>query len=223
MKKIICLALLAAGLSGAVAAQDLALLIEHESVSLGADGVTRIARFSERLVRRDANSWLARVLPPGAHEEADHQAGGKGHKHMDVAAASRWVQLGEDGRLRVRIVDAHEKKVVDVGAPDYANIGFDGRWATASQLLDPQQLKRMAPSKRAAPVGARWYESATPAGAKVQVLWDEQGGYPRRIESRSASGSGRSTMVSTREPMPAVLPWTTLGGYAQKEYSDLLD
>lgn len=223
MKKFICAALLGAGLSSAVAAQDLALLIEHESVSLGADGVTRIQRFSERLVRRDTNSWLARVLPPGAHEEADHQAGGQGHKHMDVAAASRWVQRGEDGRLRVRIVDAHERKVVDVGAPDYANIGFDGRWSTASQLLDPAQVGRMKRIDRAAPAGARWYEGGSPGGAKVQLLWDERGQFPRRIESSNASGSSRSTMATTREPMPATLPWTTLGGYAVKEYSDLLD
>jgi len=221
MKKFLGLALLGLCLSTAAVAQDLALRIEHESVTLGADGVTRIARFSERLVRRDANAWLARVLPPGAHEAADHQAGGQGHKHMDVAAASRWVQRGDDGRLRVRIVDAHERKVVDVGAPDYANIGFDGRWATASQLLDPAQLGRMKRSDRAAPAGARWYEGASPGGAKVQLLWDEQGQYPRRIES--SQGSSRSTMATTREAMPATLPWTALSGYAQKEYSDLLD
>jgi len=30
-------------------------------------------------------------------------------------------------------------------------------------------------------------------------------------------------MVVTREKMPAVMPWTQLKGYEQKEYSDLLD
>ena len=128
----------------------------------------------------------------------------------------------DDGKLRVRIVDAHEKMVVDVPPVDYANIGFDGKWTTASQLLDPEQIKRMKASSRNAPAGTRWYEGGS-RDAKVQVLWDEKDRYPRRIESANANGTRRSTMSATREAMPAVMPWTRLNGYAQKEYSDLLD
>ncbi|WP_374261454.1 hypothetical protein [Zoogloea sp.] len=222
MHKILIRTLCGALIATAAHADDLALKVEHETVALGADGVTRITRFGERLIRRDNQSWVARILPPGAHEEADHQAGGKTHKHMDVSAASRWVQRGEDGKLRVRIVNGHEKMIVDVAPVDYANIGFDGRWTTAAQLLDPEQIKRMKPIPRSAPAGARWYEGGT-RDAKVQVLWDESARYPRRIESTNASGTQRATLTATREAMPATLPWATLTGYAQKEYSDLLD
>jgi hypothetical protein len=201
---------------------ELALKVEHELISTGADGVTRITRFGERLVRQDAQSWVSRILPPGAHDEQAHEAGGKGHKHMDVTAASRWVVRAADGSLRVRVVNAHDKVVVDVGAPDYANIGFDGQWTSASQLLDPAQLRRMKPLARPAPAGARWYEGGS-REVPVAVLWDEQAQYPRRIESSARSGQQRSTMVVTREAMPAVMPWTALQGYVQKEYSDLLD
>lgn len=203
-------------------AQDLALKVEHETTALGADGVTRITRFSERLIRRDNQSWVARILPPGAHEEADHQAGGKTHKHMDISSAARWVLRGPDGKLRVRIVNDHEKMIVDVAPVDYANIGFDGRWTTASQLLDPAQIGRMKSVNRTAPAGARWYESAT-RDTKVAVLWDEKEKYPRRIESANGTGTQAAIMKVTRETMPAVLPWSNLNGYVQKEYSDLLD
>ena len=203
-------------------AQDLALKIEHESTSLSADGVTRITRFSERLVRRDHQSWLSRIMPAAAHEEVEPSSGAKNHKHMDVNAASRWVVRTSDGKLRVRIVNAQEKLVVDVAPTDYGNIGFDGRWSTASQLIDPLQLQRMKVSNREAPVGTRWYEGGS-RGQRVMLLWDEKGLYPRRIESVNAQGSQSSQMVVTREAMPERLPWVGLASFSQKEYADLLD
>lgn len=205
-----------------VLADDLAVRVQHDITVLGADGVTRITRFGERLVRQGNNSWVVRIVPAGAHGEAEHAHGGKAHKHMDLAAAARWVSREADGKLRVRLINSHEKMVVEVPAADYGNIGFDGKWATASNLLDPEQLKRMKPISRSAPQGARWYEGST-ASARVQVLWDATARYPMRIESRNASGSSHSTMEVNREPMPRVLPWTQLEGYARKDYSDLLD
>ncbi len=222
MNKPLLATLLAGFLSGAVHADELALRVEHETTALGADGVTRSTRFGERLIRRDNQSWVARILPPGAHDDSEHQTGGKNHKHMDVSAAARWVQRSDDGTLRVRIVDSHEKLVVDVAAVDYANIGFDGRWSTAAQLLDPEQIKRMKPVARSAPAGARWYEGGS-GGTRVHVLWDENARFPRRIESANSGGNRRATLTATREAMPAVMPWAGLDGYARKEYSDLLD
>jgi len=221
-KKTIALFLIGAGLTLSVQAQDLAVKIDNETTTLQADGVTRITRFSERLVRRNNQSWVARILPVGAHEDADHHGADKGHKHMDVNAAARWVLKGEDGKLHVRIVNEHEKMVVDVSPVDYGNIGFDGKWSSASQLMDAEQIKRMKTSSRAAPVGTRWVEGGA-RDVKVQVLWDEQAQYPRRIESANAKGTYVSTMVVTREAMPAQMPWAKTGAYKQKEYSDLLD
>ena len=222
MKKALLPALLGILLATPALADDLAVRVEHEITTLSADGVTRVTRFGERLVRRDTQSWVARILPAGAHAEADHKHAGKGHKHMDLASAARWVEQGADGKLRVRVVDTHEKVIVEITPVDYGNIGFDGKWSTASQLLDPEQIKRMKAITRSAPAGARWYEGGT-RDAKVQVLWDEKENYPRRIDSANAAGTSRSSMVVTREKMPSVMPWTQLKGYAQKEYSDLLD
>lgn len=200
---------------------DLALRVEHEMTTVGEDGVTRTVRFAERLVRRDSESWVARVVPAVAHDDDEHRAGGREHKHMDISAASRWVTRRPDGTLQVRIVDDHRRVVFEVGKTDFANIGFDGRWTTANQLLDPQQVQRMKPSARHAPPGARWFE--VQGATRVSVLWDEQEQYPRRIESGNAAGTRRSTLVAFREAMPSQMPWTRLEGFQQRDYSDLLD
>ena len=222
MKKYLFSLLLGLATTLPAAAQDLALRIEHESYALGSDGVTRITRFSERLIRRDRQSWVARIVPPGAHEEAEHQAGDKSHKHMDLSAAARWITLANDGKLQVRLVNGHERMIISVPPADYANIGFDGKWTTASSLLDPEQIGKMKPAARPAVTGAKWYEGGT-AEMKVLILWDEAARYPRRIESANATGTRRNLMVVHREPMPATLPWSTLKGFAEKEFSDLLD
>ena len=222
MKKFLLLLLLGLAAALPAAAQDLALLIEHESVSLGADGVTRTTRFAERLIRRDQQSWIVRVIPDGAHENAEHQAGDKAHKHMDLSSAARWIELQKDGKVRVRLVNNHDRLIVNVPPVDYANIGFDGKWISASNLLDPNHIKKMKASNRTAPAGARWYEGGT-KDAKVFVLWDEEMQYPRRIESANNTGTRRNVMAVKREPMPKAMPWSSLKGFTEKEYSDLLD
>lgn len=214
--------LLAAPAWAQEAAPSLALKIEHSITTLSADGITRDVRYAERMVRQGDQVWLARVLPPHAHEAEEHAAGGKAHKHMDVAAAARWVQRGDDGALRVRLVNAHDQLVVDVPQPDWGNVGFDGQWAAARHLLDPAQIQRMKPLERTAPAGARWYQGGT-AAMKVLVLWDAKGQFPLRVESSNTQGTSRSVTVATREPLPATLPWSQLAGFKQKEYSDLLD
>ena len=222
--KILGSLLIATLFSGAslAAPPDLNLLVKHHMTELGADGVTRTVSFAERVYRRDGMVWIERVLPPEAHREADHAKGGHDHKHMDIAAAARWITKEGEQPVRIRLVNAHDKVVVNVPAAEYGNIGFDGKWTSASQLLDPEQLKRMKPAKRAAPAGTRWFEGGT-RDTQVQVLWDESAAYPRRIESANTRGTQRSTMVVTRETMPGQMPWAGLKGYTQKEYADLLD
>lgn len=100
--------------------------------------------------------WIERVLPPEAHREADHAKGGHDHKHMDIVAAARWITKEGEQPVRIRLVNAHDKVVVNVPAAEYGNIGFDGNWANAQYLLDPQQLKTIP-----APAKAPWEATKT--------------------------------------------------------------
>jgi hypothetical protein len=218
------LALLLAGpCTAALAADpDLDLLVEHDLTEIGADGVTRNVHFQERFHRRDGMIWIERVIPAGAHEAGAHSSADHEHKHMDLAAAARWITL-EGGTLpRVRLVNGVDRVVVEVPAAEYGEIGFDGSWESAWHLLDPRQLQSMRPAPGQAPAGTRWYQAA--AGQQtVRVLWDEKARIPRRIESSNAAGTSRKRMTASDVAAPRSAPWKTLAGYQQKEYSDYLD
>jgi len=139
-------------------AKDLAVRIDYDTTNTSADGVTHITRYSDQLVRRDNDSWQVRIMPAGAHAETEHHTADKGHKHMDTSAAARWVTRTDTGKLEVRLVNPHDKLLVDVSKTDYPNIGFDGEWVSASQLIGTEQVRKMKPLSQSAPTGSRWYE-----------------------------------------------------------------
>lgn len=208
----------------AAAAGDLDLLVRHQVVSVGADGVTREVRFSERVHRRRDLVWVERVIPPAARHDhvSDPKAHAGEHDHADLAAAARWLTRSDDGAVRVRLVDRPGRALIDVPPAEYENVGFDGQWDGAYHLLDPHRLATMQPSPRKAPAGCRWYE-AVASDSVVRVLWDEAAAYPRRVESSGRSGTVRKAMVAEVVPAPATAPWERLSGYRGREYSDYLD
>lgn len=196
---------------------DLNLLVKHDITEIGADGVTRNIRFQERVYRRNGLVWVERVLPAEAHRGEDHAQGGHDHKHMDLAASARWITQDKGQGVRIRLVNHHDRVVIDVPAAEYANVGFDGSWENAWHLLDPRQLKDMRVKS------GGLYEKAG-NGNTVRVLWDSKAEIPRRVESANKSGTSRKIMVAEDIPAPRKTPWEGLGsGYQQKEYSDYLD
>lgn len=219
MKKTL---LLTAALSAAfsVSATDLDLKIAYYNKVVTPEGVTREARYEEKMVRRAGHVWTARVLPE--HVE-DHKPDGHNHKHFNHVVLARHVVL-ENARPRVEFVDAHAKEIVSVPPSEYANVSFDGSWDHAYYLLDSKRLKAMPVSARASSVaGARWRERED-KGMFERVLWDDQRQIPLVIES----GDKAATFFSRMEITPQAgatreLPWQQLKGYARREYSDFLD
>lgn len=197
---------------------SLDLLVRHTSVSLGADGVKRTAEFSERVHRRPQMVWIERVIPPHAHSEEEHAKGHKAHKHLDVAAAARWITRDEHGETRLRLVSAEDKVVIDIARTDYGNVGFDGAWPAAWHLIDPAVLQQL---KAAAPVGDTTTYTRQDANGRLTVVWNHKLMVPVSVESSGPQGS-RKTVVQTIAA-PANPPWTRLDGYGKKDYSDYLD
>ncbi|MDI9719186.1 hypothetical protein, partial [Pseudomonas aeruginosa] len=80
MKRQLLCVLACGGVSlPAVAAADLDAVLQHESRTVTADGVTRTTLYRERMVRRDGHVWVERVLPAaaaGGEHGDDH-----GHDH----------------------------------------------------------------------------------------------------------------------------------------------
>ncbi|MCO5412061.1 hypothetical protein [Ralstonia mojiangensis] len=201
-----------------------ALRVEHQLSSLGTDGIQRDVRFAERVYRQGDRIWIARELPPAsahAEQEHDHANAHAGHKHADTDAAPRWIERDAKGALTVRVVSVSQQKNYAVEPAEYSNIGFDGSWATAYHLLDPAALKGM---RAEGPVrnGVQTYRS-TQGERTVTVDWDVAGQYPRRVESRNATGTQRKLTRVTALPAPAAAPWERAQRYAAADYTDLMD
>lgn len=199
-----------------------ALRVEHQLSSLGTDGIQRDVRFAERVYRQGDRVWIARELPPAsAHAEHDHANDHAGHKHADTDTAPRWIERDAKGALTVRVVSDSQQKNYAVEPAEYSNIGFDGSWATAYHLLDPAALKGMradGPARN----GVQIYRS-TQGERTVTVDWDVAGQYPRRVESRNATGTQRKLTRVTALPAPATAPWERAQRYAAADYTDLMD
>jgi len=208
--------------SAAAQAGDLNLVIRHEVQSLGADGVSSNSKFRELLYRRSDQVWVERVIPAAAEHDSDHARQGVEHKHLDLAASARWIVRDAKGVLKVSLVNRHERTIVDIPPPEYANVGFDGDWGNAYHLIGPRHMATMQPTDQAAPTGAKWYASRNQSGW-VKVLWDEKEQYPRQVESGNAAGTQRRSMLATLAPAPVSLPWAALKKYQRQEYSDTLD
>jgi hypothetical protein len=210
-----------AGAAARAADLDLDLLVDHDLTELGPDGVTRTVHFQERVHRREGMVWIERVLPAGAHDAGAHAAGGHDHKHLDLAAAARWITR-EGGVARVRLVNLQDRVVIEVPPAEYGEIGFDGSWENAWHLIDPRQLLAMKAGAGEAPPGTRWYQ-ATSGAQMVRLLWDEKARIPRKVLSANATGTSRKQMSAREVPAPKQPPWSALAGFQEKTWSDYLD
>lgn len=213
-----CIVVLAGVFALPVAAQDADLLVRHFAVSAGADGVKRTAEFAEHMVRRQDQVWVERVMPTGWHSADDHGKLGQSHKHLDTAAAARWVTRVADGSATVRLASREDKVLVDVSRTDFDNVGFDGSWAAAYYLIDPAALKQMKPVSTDGDLVTYTQSDAT---RQLKVVWNKKLQLPLLVESRSGASSKRTTVEVAA--MVNSVPWDGLKGYTRKDYSDYLD
>lgn len=209
------------------AAPDLALEVVHRSSSIGADGIQRDTLLTERMTRMGNTVWVERVMPAGyAHPDEAHkpQSASKSsrdeHKHADLSAATRWIERQEGGKVRFRLVAAHDKVIVDVAPNEFATVGFDGKWDAAYHLIDPALLKKLQPGT--AESGAQWFENAKGAAdTKVRILWSAKYEIPLKVISQSRTAT-RTTTTKILSVAPTK-PWQAVSKFATKDYSDFLD
>jgi hypothetical protein len=194
------------------------LALAYYSRVLTPDGVTREARYQERMLRRPGHVWSGRDLPAGV-PAAPHA----GHAEFNPALLARHVVL-EQGAPRVEFVDRRAREVIAIPPSEYGSIGFDGSWENACYLLDPARVMRLPLSARVSAVaGAQWREREQ-NGVFERVLWDGRRQVALVVESGDRAGTVlRRIEVSVLPGLAASVPWQQLGGYAHKEYADFLD
>ncbi len=247
--KVQCLALMMSVLTGAQAvagnsagnstnsAPDLDLRISYYSKVVTAEGVTREARYQDKMLRRQAHVWLERVVAnkSAAHEAHDHKVEVKKvsnpkaaqslteHKHFNPVLIPRHIQLVA-GKTEIEFIDAQEKMRVSVPSAEYNNVNFDGSWNNTYYLLDPAMLKEMKLSSiKSNMEDAVWYEREK-NGIFQKVLWHSKKQIPLIVESGDKAGQFYQRVeVQIADKTQVQLPWTNLKGYIQKEYADFLD
>lgn len=213
-------------------APDLDIQIRYYSKVVTAEGVTREARYEEKMLRRPGHVWVERVLPEN-REHAEHQASESGaqnkdkhvgeHKHFNHVVTPRHVSLAHN-QVSVEYIDAKNKQRIAIPPAEYSNVNFDGSWENSFYLIDPKWIKTMPRTNRASPIaGAVWHESEK-NGIFDRVLWSEQKQIPLLIESGDKNGSVlRRVEIKPMNTLSSNLPWLSLKSFAQKEYSDFLD
>ncbi|MBY0428230.1 MAG: hypothetical protein K2Q32_03325 [Alphaproteobacteria bacterium] len=202
-------------------APALDLSIKYYSRVLTKEGVLRESRYTEKMLRRPGHVWVSRVLPKLAVNDEEQE--GHEHKHFNYVLLPRHVAYdGSD--VHVEFVDFHDKAVVNIAPSEYENINFDGSWASAFFLIDPQNVVALPPLPQASPVAdARWYGDEK-SGIFQRVLWDEKKMIPLIAETGDRAGTFfRRMEVKSQADLVKHLPWEKLQGYAQKEYADFLD
>ncbi|CAN5730124.1 hypothetical protein BH11PSE12_BH11PSE12_25550 [soil metagenome] len=214
-------------------APDLDLNIQYYSKVLTPEGVTREARYEEKMLRRPGHVWVARVLPKSALEQAAKEAHGQTapgvatkqaeHKHFNYVVIPRHV-VQDNAALRVEYIDAHDKNIVAIPVSEYENVSFDGSWENTFYLLDPKLVKAMPLAKQVSNIPGTVWREREKNGVFQRVLWDEQKQIPLIIESGDKAATFyRRVEVKPLASLSRDLPWQNLKGYAQKEYSDYLD
>ena len=201
-----------------VYAQNVELLVKHFTVSTGPDGIKRSTEFSERLTRTQDTLWISRVLPVGAHSAHDHAKGGDEHKHVDASTAARWITRAANGDIAFKLVPNDAKVIVTVTKTDYGNVGFDGSWVGAWNLIDPATFKRM---KASPAVGDLITYTLTDKERDLKIVWNTKLQVPVLVASSDPT-SRRQTVVQVLGTT-ASRPWEKLQGFTQKDYSDYLD
>jgi hypothetical protein len=202
---------------------DLEAVIVHDLRQFGSDGVLRITRYQERLVRRGERVWTERVLPPGTQPGEPVHERGRGH-HLDFARVARLLRRRDAGQTSLTYVDLVHERVIAVPEPEWDNVAFDGSWDRAAMLVTEAELGQLRPIERSVPAPELMWRGIQTQGHFIHVLWDPIAGIARRIESGSVDGSDFRTLeVSLHLGGERSAPWDQTTGFEQKSYTDLLD
>ncbi|OHX15454.1 hypothetical protein [Chromobacterium sphagni] len=217
MKNLLISALLALAAAAQAAAPDLQAVVRYETVSRGADGVEKTVRYSEKWIRQGQHVWRERLGSSQAQRHDDD-----GHQHLDYAAARRHVWLDGRKQPQLEFIHAGRKERIQVAPREWSDVGFNGSWPQASQLVDHARLKGF--SRRQESADITLYRKASAEGGKT-LRWSRRWQMPLEIEVRSADGRQRETIRVTPQALaPSTpLPWRQSAGWPARDYLDTLD
>ena len=203
------------------AAELMSATISHTIRQVTDNGITKTTEYKERIIRGPNDVWIERVLPSTIKRSDEHSDASKGHKHLDVERAARWISKNSKGQMSFRLVDLDHKVIVEIAPADYSNVAFDGRWDTAYHLISPGFLKTLKAQGEAIDDVQR-YQSDN-AKQNVEVQWNKRLEIPISMQFFDKTGTSLKKATVSVESAKPKAPWNTVVNYSRKELSDYLD
>ncbi len=205
---------------------DVDAVVSYETRQLMSNGTLRVESWQERLVRRGTQVWIERILPKGSQPTHGDASSDEhfGHKHLNAETSARWVTADQRGQLQLKLVDRHQKVVVDVPRAEFGTVAFDGRLDAAGAIVPPSIVQDLQPEGAATAAGQRWRVERS-QGWTHRVLWSEPKQIALDVLSRSDDGRVRRRVTVQLSALTSVrfLPWEQLVGYESKRYDEFMD
>jgi hypothetical protein len=192
--------------------------ITHEYIEQSADGLEKITRYQEQLVRDTTRVWQQRILPNSKQVGEDTQE----TAHFHVEEAARLVSKSAQ-ELALIYVDTQKKQQIHVQPREFESVSFDGDWSGAYFLLHSKSLAHLRPLAKPAPAGAAWYVYQTKQ-QRLTVLWSTVWQLPLSILQENLQGLKKQHSITiTPQASLAAAPWQSIQHYRVKDFLDTLD
>jgi len=213
-------------LSGAVVcaafAQDNASYkVEHYSMSIGRDGVTRQTSYSETLYRNGSQVIYVRNLPANISKRDKHDR--HDERHFDSTLTPQLITLKKNGEVDFTYLDLDNKIRIEVPKVEFNTVGFSGSWVNSFSLVDPMIFKKMIKKEPGSKPNTVWYEQVTDRGL-TRILWDEKNKIASVVEVSNKDGSMKnrssSELISLNSNNPL---FTQANTFTSKVISDYRD
>ena len=194
--------------------------IEHYSMSVGRDGVTRETRYSENLYRDGNQIAYVRNLPSSVkRDKPDH----RDERHFDSSLSPQLITLKNNGDVGFTYLDLDNRIRIEVPKVEFNTIGFSGSWVNSYSLVDPVIFKNMVKKGAGPKVDTVIYEQIGDKGL-TRVLWDEKNKIALDVEVSNKDGSikkrSKTELISQNEKNPI---FTSTSGFQSKVISDYRD
>jgi hypothetical protein len=214
--------LVCSALIGTASAQDnAAYKIDHYTMSMGRDGVTRETSYSENLYRSGSQLLFVRNVPVSSSKKDVHEHNDE--RHFDASLSPQLITLKRNGEVDFTFLDLENKIRIEVPKVEFNSVGFSGSWITSYSLVDPAMLKKMTKKGPGAQANSVWYEQINDKGS-TRILWDEKQKIALDVEVSNKDGSIKKSSKSKLINLNASSPlFASANAFKSKVISDYRD
>jgi hypothetical protein len=181
-------------LAGTASAQEnAAYRIDHYTMSVGQDGITRETSYSENLYRNGSQVIYVRNVPAVAKNKGLHDR--HDERHFDSSLSPQLVALKKNGEVNFTFLDLKNKTRIEVPKVEFNSVGFSGSWVDSYSLVDPAIFKKMVKKGPGTQANTIWYEQINDKGS-TRILWDEKNTIALEVEVSNKDGSMKKSSKS---------------------------